>query len=91
MLLLLIFGLYFIVMGAATLHQREFHFTPQLTPQPITGRAATIAGEANIGAGVLVALAAILSDPLPLIGIAVIVFCVGVCAAFTCAGARAEA
>lgn len=91
MWLLLIFGLYFVVMGAATLHQREFHFSAPYMTRPITGRAALIAGQANIGAGVLVALAAVLSDPLPLIGVAVIVFCGGVCAAFTCAGVRSEA
>lgn len=91
MLLLIVFGLYFIVLGAATLHQREFHFTAQFAPQPITGRAATIAAQANIGAGVLVALAALLADPVPLVGVAALVFCVGLCAAFTCAGRRVQA
>lgn len=81
---LLVFGLYLIVLGVATIRQREFCFTAR----PVTGRGALIAGQANIGAGVLVASGAALANPLPAIAVAVAVFCTGVCAAFVCQGAR---
>ena len=80
MVALLPFAGYFIMMGTAATRLQEFHFTPR----PITGRAAVIAGQANIGTGIVIAAAAAFHDPLPLVGVAAFVFCLGMCMAFTC-------
>lgn len=83
MLVLCVFGLYFVGIGIEITRQKKFYFTRQ----PITGRAATIAGQANIGTGMLIGLSPVWSDPLPVVGVAMFVFCVGLCAAFACASA----
>ena len=87
MIALLPFAGYFIVMGTVTTRMQTFHFTPQ----PIAGRAAIlkghaaiIAGQANIGTGIVIAVAAACHDPLPLVGVAALVFCSGIWWAFTC-------
>lgn len=93
MIALLPFAGYFIVMGTVTSRLQTFHFTPQ----PITGRAATltgraaiIAGQANIGAGIVIAVAAGARDPLPLVGVAALVLSAGLCMAFTCQWGQAR-
>jgi hypothetical protein len=77
MLLLLLFGLYFILIGFATTRLQVFHFIPK----HITGEAAIIAGHANISTGIVIAAAAF-ADPLLLLGVAVAIFCAGVSLAF---------
>lgn len=83
MLVLVVFGFYFVVLGAATARLRSFHLPPVL-PHPITGRGALIAGETHILTGLIVALAAGVANPLPLIGVSAVVFFAGICAALTC-------
>ena len=87
MMLLPVFGLYFILIGGGTIKHQQFDFDPLVT---LTGDAAVIAGGANISTGIVILAGTLLRDPLPLIGIAALVLGAGVSAALVLAAECAD-
>lgn len=75
MIIVIGFGLYFVLVGFATIHQHRFQFAPFGT---LTDEAAVIAGHTNISTGIVIMLAALVSDPVALVGVAAVVFSAGV-------------